>query len=411
VVKRLRLVREIEFQARTENEAFRKVREKLGSDGIILSMQTMRSRSFIPFLSKKTLAVRAGILEEDRKKKEKEYDPVLEKKQVEVFKALLEYKASLSQKGEKEKIDQNPLEKNVEKVEDRIEISSSIPQEEKVSADKEPSIDTKAGKKEVVTNKGFKSEGFHQMQDSDIPAELAEQLEEEYSREGRYGTSFKEWFRSKSGRFCFEAGQDILIDALGGRKIMIVGPTGVGKTTTIAKIAAIAVQEGRSIALFTSDNYRVSAIDQIRTFSRVLNIPVEVINSGAEIGPLLDKYSPETLILMDTAGHGFMETQRIEHIEDIYNHFRPDAVHMTLSATSKQKDMKAALEVINRSIPVSRMIITKADETLGLGCLVSVPMTFDLPLSFVTTGQNVPRDISFATGELLTDLVFNGGGK
>jgi flagellar biosynthesis protein FlhF len=84
---------------------------------------------------------------------------------------------------------------------------------------------------------------------------------------------------------------------------------------------------------------------------------------------------------------------------------------MTLSATSKQKDMKAALEVINRSIPVSRMIITKADETLGRGCLVSVPMTFDLPLSFVTTGQNVPRDISFATGELLTDLVFNGGGK
>lgn len=394
----LKLVKEIEFRAKTENEAFQRVREKLGADGIILSIQTVRIPSIIPFFRKKELVIRAGILEEEKKAPVQERDPDLEKRQMEVFKALLEYKKRLGQ----ENLHKDPQKHLLNKVEDVIEIKA-----DSVSHDDISVPEVKKLSKEKPGQFSEKALALEELLKSEMPQDCCEMLWNEFPQTSGKEPSFRNWLQQRCENLCFHPGKDMLLSALGGNRIMIVGPTGVGKTTTIAKIAAIAVQEGRKVALFTSDNYRVSAIDQIRTFARVLHIPIEAVNQGGEIPDLLAKYSDDTLILMDTPGHGFRENDRIEQIENIYRNFLPQAVHMAVSATSRPSDAKAAIERTGDAISISRLLLTKADETMGLGCLLALPLTFQLPLSFVTTGQNVPRDINYATPGFIMDCIFS----
>lgn len=385
----MRLVREIEFRVKTENEAFQRVREKLGSDGIILSVQSVRAPSILPFLKKKELVVRAGILEEEKKPSlSAERDPDLQRRQMEVFNALLEYKKDLYRNGEKRDI-QKQL---AGKVEDKVEIST---------------IDGVT--KETLDGLESISPPMEQLLASRMSADLAKALSDEFASSAAKAMPFEEWLKNRCCKFCFPSGPDMLSGALGGNRIMVIGPTGVGKTTTIAKIAAIAVQEGRSIALFTSDNYRVSAVDQIRTFARVLHIPIEAVNNGDEIPELLGKYSEDTIVIMDTPGYGFRERDRLRQIENIYESFRPQVVHMAVSAASRPDDAEAAIKRTGRTVPISRLLLTKADETLGPGCLLSMPMAFGLPLSFITTGQNVPRDINYATPAFITNCILGRG--
>ena len=385
----MRLVKEIEFRVKTENEAFQRVREKLGSDGIILSVQSVKAPSILPFLKKKELVVRAGILEEEKKPSfAAERDPDLQRRQMEVFNALLEYKKDLYRKEEKRDIQK----RLADEVEDKVDISSLEIESRKALS----------GPETIPSS-------MERLLASHMSADLAKALSDEFTSSVANKMPFEEWLKNKCCKFCFPSGPDMLSGALGGNRIMVIGPTGVGKTTTIAKIAAIAVQEGRNIALFTSDNYRVSAVDQIRTFARVLHIPIEAVNNEDEIPELLGKYSDDTIVIMDTPGYGFRERDRLRQIENIYESFRPQVVHMAVSAASRPDDAEAAIKRTGRTIPISRLLLTKADETLGPGCLLSMPMAFGLPLSFITTGQNVPRDINYATPDFITNCILEGG--
>ncbi|HDQ93095.1 MAG TPA: hypothetical protein ENN89_03140 [Synergistetes bacterium] len=372
----MRLVREIEFEAKNENEAFSKVKARLGSDGVILSMQNLRTASMIPFFRKTRIVVRAGILEEEKKLPPRP-DPDLEKKRMEVFQALLLHRKN----GDKDAV--KAMEPNI-----------TVLEEEKPGR----SVKTEEPCPELRA-----------LIDHELPQDCAEELREEYGRlSGREG-SFSSWLEKKADSLCACPKGDSLVSALGGGKVMVVGPTGVGKTTTIAKIAAMAVMDGINVALFTSDNFRVSAVDQIRTFARVLGIPVEVVNHGSEIPDLLRKYSSDTIILMDTAGCGFRDDERLAAISDICRYFEPDAVHMTISGPSRARDVRAAMDTARRTFPLSRIILTKLDETVCMGASIWLPMQYGLPLSFLTTGQNVPRDLHLATGDMITSFLFKTG--
>jgi flagellar biosynthesis protein FlhF len=392
----MQLVKEIEFQAQTEQEAYQRARERLGPDGVILSIQTVFSGvPFLPFLKKKKLVVRAGILEEDSRPRQNP-DPDLERKQLEVLKVLLEHKT-----GQKKRAVPEIL---VEQVLDRVEVSPpaagtpAVPQ-------------TAVSQAQAVSLPGFPQPGSPGGQrfplPGDLPEACARSLSEEAGRALQEGLSFDAWLRRKVESFCERPGNDPLSSHLGGNRVMILGPTGVGKTTTIAKIAALAVQQNRKIALFTSDNYRVSAVDQIRTFARVLNIPFEAVNGGAEIPSLVERYPEDTLLIMDTVGFGFRETDRLERIREIHAYFRPQATHVAVSATAKPEDVKASIESTRSAVPVHKVILTKIDETCSYGSFLWIPMTFGLPFSFFTTGQNVPRDIQFAAASWVAQTLLD----
>ncbi|MDN5319040.1 MAG: flagellar biosynthesis protein FlhF [Thermovirga sp.] len=387
----MRIVKEIEFEAKTEKEAFDKVRQRLGSDGVILSIQTVKVPFFLPFLKKTKLVVRAGIVEEEKKPSYSSVDRELERKQIEVFKALLEFKGNL---GGKEKIRGRTLEELAENVEDEVEIALS-----------QPSSGSKGGRDPFPPKKQESSLRLKEVLEGEIPTSVLSHI---------FGEALEEdvpislWMNREKEGFFMSKGEGSLMEALGGRKIMIVGPTGVGKTTTIAKIAALAIQEGLPVVLLSSDNYRVAAVEQIRTYARVLNVPLEVINTGSELVPILRNYPEESLFIMDTAGHGFRESDRLSHIKGVYEHFVPDKVHIAVSATMKFQDVKLAFESVRTHVAIDGVILTKVDETQMPSSLLWVPKFMGVPLSFVTTGQNVPRDIHVASCDFVTSCFLAG---
>jgi len=399
----MKIVKEIEFEALTEKEAFDKVRQRLGADGVILSIQTVTTPSFLPFFRKKKLIVRAGIMEEDKSPPRNVVDRELERRQIEVFRALLELKKGSS--AERESKRQKTLEELAESVEDEVEVTSlkASPPVRETQDIKEKENDVISEAKDpkqaaVPSVEGQKKNWLEELLEGDVPFDVVSFI----SGEER-NISLSQWLEKEgAGLFAGDEKRDLLT-ALGGRRVMIVGPTGVGKTTTIAKIAAWAVQDGIPVVLLSSDNYRVAAVEQIRTFARVLNIPLEVVNTGSELVPILEKYPEDALMLMDTAGHGFRESDRLSHIKGVFDYFKPHRVHIAISSTMKFKDVKLAVERVRETITLDKVILTKIDEASLPSSLLWVPKYFGLPLSLVTTGQNVPRDIHVAS----KDFVFS----
>ena len=233
----------------------------------------------------------------------------------------------------------------------------------------------------------------------------AAEVDEAFVRDllGAYGgvsLPFKDWLASRV--LC--AGERVG-DALGGRKVMFLGPTGVGKTTTIAKLAATqALWEQKDVLLLTSDTYRIAAVDQLRTYAKILGVPIEVIFDVENFSNVLESHKDVGLILLDTAGRGQRDRKNVEALESLYKAFRPDAVHLVLAANMKYKDM---LDVIKNltSIPVTHLVFTKLDETVTHGAIYNVLQTTQRPASFFAVGQNVPNDIEVASGERLAALL------
>lgn len=194
-------------------------------------------------------------------------------------------------------------------------------------------------------------------------------------------------------------------DATGGRKVMLLGPTGVGKTTTIAKLAAIkALWEHKKVLLLTSDTYRIAAVEQLKTYAKILGVPIEIIFDINSILGITDEHENADIILLDTAGRSQRDKKNMEMFENIYNAFTPDAVHLVLAANMKYKDMLDVVEHIP-NIPVSHLLFTKLDETVSYGSIFNIQQVMGCPVSFLTVGQNVPKDIETASGSRIADFL------
>lgn len=236
---------------------------------------------------------------------------------------------------------------------------------------------------------------------SEIDTVYARQLVLEYRGTGGF-LSFEKWLASKVHCAADTPGE---VMVMGGRKVMLLGPTGVGKTTTIAKLAAIqALWEHRNVLLLTSDTYRIAAVDQLRTYAKILGVPIEVIFEAENFATILENHAAAELVLLDTAGRGQKDRKNLEAFETLYNAFQPDAVHLVLAANMKYRDM---LDVVERMsvVPISHVIFTKLDETVSYGALFNILQTLNRPISFFTTGQNVPNDIEIASGQRLATLL------
>lgn len=194
-------------------------------------------------------------------------------------------------------------------------------------------------------------------------------------------------------------------DATGGRKVMLLGPTGVGKTTTIAKLAAIkALWEHKRVLLLTADTYRIAAVEQLKTYAKILGVPIEIIFDISSIPGVLNEHDNADIILLDTAGRSQRDKKNMELFESIYNSFMPDAVHLVLAANMKYKDMLDVVEHIP-NIPVTHLLFTKLDETVSYGSIFNIHQVMGCPVSFLTVGQNVPKDIETASGSRIADFL------
>ena len=189
------------------------------------------------------------------------------------------------------------------------------------------------------------------------------------------------------------------------RIIALVGPTGVGKTTTTAKLAAMyALNRGNKVALITLDIFRVGAVEQLKTYSRIMGIPLEVASTPKELEKAVEKHSACDLIFIDTAGRSHKDKEKLDEMKNFLENKIPIEVYLCLSATTKDRELE---EILNRFkiFQISKVVFTKIDESESFGNMVNLLMKDNLQIAYFTTGQRVPEDIEVATSAKLADMI------
>jgi flagellar biosynthesis protein FlhF len=183
--------------------------------------------------------------------------------------------------------------------------------------------------------------------------------------------------------------------------VALVGPTGVGKTTTIAKLAAnLKLREKRRVGLITMDTYRIAAIDQLRKYADILGAPLRVGSTPDDIEAAIASMSDADFILIDTAGRSPNDQLKIGELRAIIERAQPDEVHLVLSSNYGQRSMELAVERFG-DVRIDRVIFTKVDEAPELGVVLNVIRKLNKSVSYITTGQDVPNDIEVGQGKSL----------
>ncbi len=187
--------------------------------------------------------------------------------------------------------------------------------------------------------------------------------------------------------------------------VHFVGPTGVGKTTTIAKLAAEKVlKQKKKIAFITADTYRIGAVDQLRTYAEILHAPIEVVFSPQDTHKAIEKLSSYDLILMDTAGRNYHNDMYISELNNILTKTVKSTTYLVVSLTHKYEDMLSILEQFKK-INIDKVLFTKFDETLTYGSMLNIMTMFPYEASYVTHGQNVPDDIEVFNEEKMARAI------
>jgi flagellar biosynthesis protein FlhF len=196
--------------------------------------------------------------------------------------------------------------------------------------------------------------------------------------------------------------------AFGGvtRVAAFVGPTGVGKTTTLAKLAArYSLVERKRVVMVTADTYRIAATEQLKTYGRIMGVPVEIANTADEMPEIIAKHQGVDWVLLDTAGRSPTNEDQMSDLKQFVFKSQPDETHLVLSATTKYLEMLRIVERFGGAVPLNRLIFTKMDETKYYGALLNLMMNFQIPLSFCATGQNVPDDLEIPEPSRLAETV------
>lgn len=187
---------------------------------------------------------------------------------------------------------------------------------------------------------------------------------------------------------------------------MFLGPTGVGKTTTLAKIAArLALVENKKIGLITADTYRIAAVEQLKTYSEILGIPLEVIYEAGELQEALERFKDKDYILIDTAGRSHKSKELKSDFDELNQYAKDVKIFLVMSMTTSFKDMKSIIESYH-FLKDYRLLFTKLDEATSYGNILNLKVMTGKPLSYFTTGQSVPDDIEVADKERIIQYIF-----
>ncbi len=190
-----------------------------------------------------------------------------------------------------------------------------------------------------------------------------------------------------------------------GRIWAVIGPTGVGKTTTLAKLAAhFSIHGQKKVVLITADTYRIGAVEQLQTYARILKVPLEIAAEREDLRRITGKYNDRDLLLIDTAGRNPFQRRQLEELQDLLAIEEPIAYHLVLSATTKDRDLARIVHHFSL-FPVVSYIFTKIDETEEYTPLFNQLWRDRKPLSFITTGQKVPEDIEMADKGRIANLI------
>ncbi len=190
--------------------------------------------------------------------------------------------------------------------------------------------------------------------------------------------------------------------------VALIGPTGVGKTTSVAKLAATyKLRHGRNVGLITADTYRIAAVEQLRTYAGIIGLPLHVVRTPQETRSAIESLREMDVVVLDTAGRSQNDARRLDELKAHLDEASPDQTHLVLSTTVGARVLKRTTERFSALAP-DRMILTKLDEAESLGLVLDAAEQTGMPVSYVTTGQEVPDDIEPAESSRLARLILDG---
>ena len=432
------------------NEAMSKIRYELGKDAIIISQRKVRKSGFAGLFSGKLIEVTAAVessVNEEKKDESHKQNIITEedefKKSIESIKKLMENEITVTPTKEKTLELNNRIKEhnsNVEKERQGSLIDSLVGVEDNDSKIIQNDIYRKNSSNNNNNNNELSVESVHKEVEelktlinkvienkSTISEPVDKSIEESNSlnldslKEQLNNLDIDEDFyddiinmaldykdedisETEILRDIFE--RDILVTNKGlNGKVVLVGPTGVGKTTTIAKLAGrLALVEKKKVGLITIDTYRIGAIEQLKTYAEIMNIPFKVVITIKEMENAIESMENCDVVLIDTTGRSSKNTMQISELRAFVQKANPDHVNMVISATTKNKDIKGILKGYSE-LGYESVIVTKLDETTAYGSIYNISRNSNKPISFITIGQNVPDDIKLSTKEELTRFI------
>ncbi len=251
--------------------------------------------------------------------------------------------------------------------------------------------------------------------DAAVEPELAKELLQQAMRQIGVAEQPDPWI--VKGRLCQIVQQYIRVsgplEVNSGEKqvVALVGPTGVGKTTTLAKLATgFHFDQGCRIGFISTDTFRLGAIDQLRQYAETISAPLEIVRSPDQMQRALGRLEDCHVIMIDTSGRAPSESSHLDTLHDLMIAAGPTSIHLVLSATSSSMHAQAALQAFD-SIRPTHLVLTKLDEVSNLGGWLRTMMDCPLPISYVTTGQHVPQDLSVANRRRLSGMVLGNSAR
>lgn len=412
------------YQGKTESETMIQVKEELGSDALIVSVKQIKPRGLMKLLKKPYVEITAAI--DDRNVVGEKVFPQINLKADDVIKnnsLVKESKGgafSQSAQSEKSEIDefrqfierfstkQKERQNNQTEVVERIKesINDAIYEENHdnfIDTEEIPISDQdKLINKDIIISEESIEETpilkliYEQLLENEVDEPYANELMNGLAEYVFENSPELEEVVSIVYRRIVQNLEDIKIIPSSGEKktVFFIGPTGVGKTTTIAKIASLhSLNFNRQVGLITSDTYRIAAVEQLRTYANILSIPIRVVYTKDELLEAIDSFQDKDLILIDTAGRSHQNEEHQVELRELLECVTPKEVYLTVSVATKYKDLQKIVKVYQDICNVN-LIFTKLDETQCLGNILNIKMGTRSTLSYVTFGQNVPDDIS-----------------
>jgi flagellar biosynthesis protein FlhF len=395
------------FQANTETEAIMLAKEELGKDAIVMNMKTIAPKGIYKLFRKPLVEITAAVDENITYKNDKPKTMPTPPQRKPIFPDII---------YDEDTKETNSLKAGVEAASEpsAIELKLNNLQSLLEKQMNEKAAQEKADVKAAESNKNLACIQliYNQLVSNDVDEKYANQIISEIEGTLKKDVSMDNILASVYQKIILKLGQPktIELDGKTPKFVFFIGPTGVGKTTTIAKIASkFKVNQKVKVAFLTADTYRIAAVEQLRTYANILGIPMKVIYAEDELKQARDEFSDYDIIFVDTAGRSHRNKEQRDDIEELIQSIPEEEreIYLVLSATTKYKDLikitEAYSEILNYNL-----IFTKLDETSCIGNLFNIRMLTNAPLSYSTFGQNVPDDITRVDAQSIAKQLLRG---
>ncbi len=414
------------YTGKTEEEAMEKVRKELGSAAVIMNVKVVKPKGFSGIFKSNTYEVTAAVEDEGFSKDAKNFAIPTPEPKAGSFEAVADDAIILKdafsavnqvlekqEKDEQEKVEEVKTEtvkpEPVKPEQVKIEPVKPEPAKPELIKEAKPSIDG--------DNHVFVKMLYNVLLENEVQEKYINQVLEDMDKVLKTSHSLDNLLSNVYQKMVLKLGTPTKI--MPGEKkpkvVFFIGPTGVGKTTTIAKIASkFKVEEGKKVGLITADTYRMAAANQLQTYANILGVPLNVIYSADELLDTVKKQSREfsdlDVILVDTIGFSHKNDEQRNDTKKLVNALGgvyDSEVYLVLSATTKYKDL---IEIADSYMEFAQfnLIFTKLDETKCLGNIFNLKCYTGAPLSYITVGQNVPDDIEILNAQKLVKQLLGG---